>query len=213
MNKFFSLLLGASLLAACGNPAPENDDQTKKRMNDAVLVDGQYTLDKVKPKVTWQAEKLAGGGHYGSLPVKEGAFKVENGKIVKGFVAFGMEGIEVLDLVGDDKSNLENHLRSGDFFNTELHPTASLRVLGIADNVMTATLDLNGVQVDYSIPVDVSQTNVPGDQQGIAVTGKFDLDRTKHDITYRSQTFDDKLDWFIKDNVSVGFAVMGVPVQ
>ena len=95
----------------------------------------------------------------------------------------------------------------------ETHPNAVLTVNGIEGSTLSASLEMNGVSVDYSIPVNITQTDVPGDQQGIAVTGKFDLDRTKHDIKYRSQTFDDKLDWFIKDDVAVAFAVMGVPVQ
>ena len=60
---------------------------------------------------------------------------------------------------------------------------------------------MNGKAVDYTIPVEVVEADVPGDTKGLAIQGKFDMDRTKHDITYRSQTFDDKLDWFIKDEV------------
>ena len=52
---------------------------------------------------------------------------------------------------------------------------------------------------------------MPGNVVGLAVQGKLLLDRTKHNITYRSKTFDDKLDWFIKDEVEVGFSVIGVP--
>ena len=214
MNKFFSILLGASLLAACGTSAPESGhDHNHGSEASSNLADGLYAITKVAPKVTWSAEKLTGDGHQGTLAVSGGKFKVANGQIQDGVVNFDMTQIAVTDLTGEEKANLEGHLRSGDFFNVETHPNAVLTVNSIEGNSLFASLDMNGVKVDYSIPVNVSQTDVPGDQQGITVTGKFDLDRTKHNITYRSQTFDDKLDWFIKDNVAVAFAVMGVAVQ
>ena len=78
---------------------------------------------------------------------------------------------------------------------------------------MAATLTMNGKAADYSIPVTVVEADVPGDLKGLAIQGKFLLDRTKHDITYHSKTFDDKLDWFIKDEVEVGFSVIGVPAM
>ena len=66
--------------------------------------------------------------------------------------------------------------------------------------------------VDYTIPVELVEADIPGETPiGLAIQGKFDLDSTKHNITYHSQTFDDKLDWFIKDEVEVGFSVIGVP--
>lgn len=213
MNKFFSLLLGASLLTACGTSAPESGHDHHGSEAPASLADGLYVITKVAPKVTWSAEKLTGDGHQGTLAVSGGKFKVANGQIQDGVVNFDMTQISVTDLTGEKKANLEGHLRSGDFFNVETHPNAVLTVNSIEGSTLSAILDMNGVSVDYAIPVNITQTDVPGDQQGIAVTGKFDLDRTKHDITYRSQTFDDKLDWFIKDDVAVAFAVMGVPVQ
>lgn len=213
MNKFFSLLLGASLLAACGTSAPESGHDHHGSDAPSSLADGLYVITKVAPKVTWSAEKLTGDGHQGTIAVSGGKFKVANGQIQDGVVNFDMTQISVTDLTGEKKANLEGHLRSGDFFNVETHPNAILTVNSIEGSTLSASLDMNGVSVDYAIPVNITQTDVPGDQQGIAVTGKFDLDRTKHDITYRSQTFDDKLDWFIKDDVAVAFAVMGVPVQ
>ena len=72
---------------------------------------------------------------------------------------------------------------------------------------------MNGEAVDYNIDVEVVEADVIGDVKGLAVQGKFFLDRTKHNITFRSKTFDDKLDWFIKDDVAVGFSVVGVPAM
>ena len=219
-HLFFPILAAASLLLACGD-ATQDDAPVSASSESAAsgsnLADGLYVINKVKPRVTWSAQKLTGEGHEGTLAIASGKFKVTDGVISEGVVVFDMSQIEVTDLTGDSKANLEGHLRSGDFFNVEEHPQAILNVTGISTSaegdVLNGTLTLNGKSVDYSVPVTVSETEVPGDVAGVSIQGKFNLDRTKHDIIYHSKTFDDKLDWFIKDEVAVGFAVIGVPAN
>ena len=164
MNKLFSFLLGASLLAACGTSAPESGHDHHGSEAPASLADGLYVITKVAPKVTWSAERLTGDGHQGTLAVSGGKFKVVNGQIQDGVVNFDMTQIAVTDLTGEKKASLEGHLRSGDFFNVETHPDAVLTVNSIEGSTLSASLDLNGVSVDYSIPVNITQTDVPGDQ-------------------------------------------------
>ncbi|MDA0939835.1 MAG: YceI family protein [Bacteroidetes bacterium] len=219
---FFPLLAVATLLVACGeashDEAPANDTTTAAGAAATLsIADGTYVINKVKPRVTWSAQKLTGEGHEGTMAIANGKFAVVDGSIAAGMVVFDMAQIEVTDLTGESKENLEGHLRSGDFFNVEAHPQAILKVTGVVQeggsNVLNGTLTMNGKAVDYSIPVQLVEAEIPGNQTGLAIQGKFNLDRTKHDITYHSKTFDDKLDWFIKDEVSVGFSVIGVPVM
>ena len=220
MKHFFlPLLAAATLLAACGG-ATEQPAASAPQSGDAVetkLGDGIYVINKVKPKVTWAAQKLTGDGHNGTLHIESGKFKMDGGQVTEGMVVFDMARIEVSDLTGEDKASLESHLQSGDFFNVETYPKAVLNVSGITEEggqaTLAATLTMNGKAADYSIPVTVVEADVPGDLKGLAIQGKFLLDRTKHDITYHSKTFDDKLDWFIKDEVEVGFSVIGVPAM
>ena len=220
MNPMKQLILplfaAACLLASCGAPADAPAAEVQGEAVNTGLQDGNYVINKVKPKVTWAATKLTGNGHDGTLHIESGKFTLVNGEIASGKVIFDMKRIEVTDLTGEDKANLEGHLRSGDFFNVETHPKATLAINGVKEsngqNMLNATLTLNGKAVDYTIPVEMVEAEVPGGMTGLAIQGKFDMDRTKHDITYHSQTFDDKLDWFIKDEVTVGFSVIGVPV-
>ena len=218
MNLMKQLILplfaATCLLAACDAPtnAPEEVQGTAVNIG---LQDGNYVINKVKPKVTWAASKLTGDGHNGTLYIESGKFKLENGEITEGKVIFDMKRIEVTDLTGEDKASLEGHLRSGDFFNVDTHPKATMAISGVQEsdgkNMLDATLTLNGKAVDYTIPVEIVEAEVPGGKTGLAIQGKLIMDRTKHDITYHSQTFDDKLDWFIKDEVTLGFSVIGVP--
>tara|TARA_B110000003_G_scaffold46653_1_gene44915 strand:+ start:14786 stop:15451 length:666 start_codon:yes stop_codon:yes gene_type:complete len=218
MTRLFLPFLGASLLlASCSGGSTEQDAPVNPANSASVeLSDGLYIVNKVKPKVTWAAQKLTGEGHNGTLHIEAGKFKVQDGVIAEGSVVFDMSRMEVSDLTGDSKESLEGHLRSGDFFNVEEHPKAFLEVTSVTQDdsgsSLETTLTMNGVAADYTIPVVLVPASIPGTGDGLAVQGKFMLDRTKHNIVYRSQTFDDKLDWFIKDEVILGFSVMGVPV-
>ena len=222
MNNFFlSFLAMAALIVSCNAPEPA-DKGAEKTTSDAPVMmtslsDGVYQLNKVKPKVVWSAYKLTGEGHNGTLHVESGKYKIIGGQLKEGIVIFDMSRIAVTDLTGDDKENLENHLRSGDFFNVEEHPKAILKVSSITKSgdqaILNGNLTMNGIAVDYNIPVEVIEADVPGGRRGLAIQGKFELDRTKHNIVYRSQTFDDKLDWFIRDIVTVGFSTIGIPMM
>jgi polyisoprenoid-binding protein YceI len=222
MKQFFLPTLAlAALMLSCSTPesvdngaaSPTGDTQAMT----TGLTDGVYQLNKVKPKVVWSAYKLTGEGHNGTLHIESGKFKIVEGQVAEGVVIFDMSRIEVTDLTGDSKERLENHLRSGDFFNVEEHPKAALNVSSINKNgdqaILNGTLTMNGMAVEYNIPVEVIEADVPGGVKGLAIQGKFELDRTKHNIVYRSQTFDDKLDWFIRDIVTVGFSTIGIPMM
>jgi len=241
MNKFIGGLsiCAVILFAACGDSSTpskqgsETDNQNTpveissesdkdptepqdSQSGNAAIVnveDGMYVLNKVKPKVTWAAEKLIGGGHEGTLHIETGKFKIQNGIISDGIVVFDMTKIAVTDLEGEEKASLEGHLRSGDFFNVDVEPKATLLVKNIindgTENILNGALTMNGVEVEYSIPVALVEAELPGEEIGLAIQGKFYLDRTKHNITYHSQSFDESLDWFINDEVAVGFSVIG----
>ena len=220
MIRSFTLLSYLAMLMACGSPS-EPTQMTEKASTEAAVVtglaDGNYVVNKVKPRVTWAAEKLTGDGHNGTLYIESGKFRIEGGAITAGAVIFDMARIECTDLEGDAKSDLEDHLRGGDFFNVESHPKAELRIHGVTEesgvNTLQSTLTLNGVAVDYNIPVQLVEADVPGDVKGLAVQGKFQMDRTKHDIVYQSGTIFEGLDWAIKDDVSIGFSLIGVPAD
>lgn len=218
MNRFFlPVLASALLLASCGAEQAEQAAPTSPSNAAAVeLKDGTYVLNKVKPIVTWAAQKLTGDGHNGTLHIDAGKFQVTDGAITEGIVLFDMSRMEVSDLTGDAKQSLEGHLRSGDFFNVEEHPQATLEVTSVTQDdsgsSLETTLTMNGVAAEYTIPVQLVPASIPGTGDGLAIQGKFMLDRTKHNIVHRSKTFDDKLDWFIKDEVTLGFSVMGMPV-
>jgi polyisoprenoid-binding protein YceI len=219
-GSLLGLAIAVAFASSCGTPDTPSESAPTRSDSTGGLRDGNYIANKVEPNVTWAAEKLTGEGHKGNLHVENAKFMVKDGQIAAGLVKFDMTQISVTDLTGESKENLENHLKSGDFFNVEVHPKAVLTVNRTAsmdgDNAtLNCTLSMNGKAVDYDIPVLISRTPVPGAEhiEGISLAGKIMLDRTKHDIKYQSGTFFDNLDWAIKDDVAVGFRIMGTPMD
>ena len=155
----FPLFAASCMLFACNAPADAPEAVVQGKAVKTGLKDGNYVINKVKPRVTWAASKLTGDGHDGTLHIESGKFKLQNGEIAGGKVIFDMQRIEVTDLTGEDKASLEGHLRSGDFFNVEIHPKATLAVNSVAESdgkkSLNATLTLNGKAVDYVIPVEI----------------------------------------------------------
>lgn len=211
----------ALTIASCGtSTAPSESAPANDAVQTSGLKDGNYVANKVEPNVTWAAEKLTGEGHQGNLFVENAKFMVKDGQIIAGLVTFDMTQISVTDLTGESKENLENHLKSGDFFNVEVHPKAVLTVnhstaIENGNTTLNCTLNMNGIEATYDIPVVIATAPVPGSEhlEGISVSGKMMLDLTKHDIKYQSGTFFDNLDWAIKDDVTVGFRIMGTSMN
>ena len=82
-----------------------------------------YTADLAKSKITWKGYKVT-GEHYGSVSLKNGDLKYEDGKLVGGSFVIDMPTIKVEDLQGEYAGKLEGHLKSDDFFGVKNYPTA-----------------------------------------------------------------------------------------
>ena len=63
---------------ACGGATPRREQLRPQRTQgcETSVEDGVYVLNKVKPKVTWSAQKLTGDGHNGTLHIESGKFRV-----------------------------------------------------------------------------------------------------------------------------------------
>jgi polyisoprenoid-binding protein YceI len=216
--KLSNLLIAALVLvmASCSttdssNTTQENTNETADQVtNDSTLVDGNYSIAKIEPLVTWVANKVIGSGHSGIIPLKNGKFKVVDGKIAAGIITFDMNGFTVTDIEGESKDNFNSHLKSEDFLFTEQFPTAVITITGSSEldgvTVIESTLDMHGVSQSYNIPVSITPFEKDG-QVMFSIKGDVAVDRTKHDITYGSGSFFDDLgDKAINDEIIIKFA-------
>ena len=155
------------------------------------------SVNAAKSTINWVGKKVT-GQHEGTIKLKDGAFFMKDGKIVRGKFTVDMSSIEVTDLkAGEGKEKLEGHLKADDFFGVEKFTTASMNFKTVtpkANGVYTVVADLTIKGISKPVTFDLTV-------KGNTATAKVVVDRTKYDIKYGSGSFFDNLgDKVISDN-------------
>lgn len=159
-----------------------------------VLDKDAYSLVPEQSAIQWWGRN-PNGSHTGLLKFLSGDLANKNGKLSGGFI-LDMTSLVDLDLAGDElKPVLEAHLKSDDFFFTELFPQARFSITGtepiddapatMPNYLLSGILDLRGVQREITFPAHI-RTPVPG---RVVVMAHYDLDRTKWGVIYGSARY------------------------
>ena len=158
-------------------------------------------IDTSKSTLQWKGSKGAAGfklgSHYGKIKIKEGDFKIEDGKLVGGNVVVDMTDFTVEDLSGEWADKFISHMKSSDFFKTDKFKTSEIKFKSVKGKTVTADLTINGktkeVKFDYK-------------KDGDAYKGKLVFDRTEFGMNYGDDTsLGDK---FIHKEVEVEFNIV-----
>jgi hypothetical protein len=95
---------------------------------DPGVTDGRREIDLLKSRLEWIGRNLL-NRHHGTLAIRGGHLDFRDGLPSGGEFVFDMHGIACTNLAGDPLHDvLVNHLRSDDFFDTEVHPEALFRI-------------------------------------------------------------------------------------
>jgi len=153
-------------------------------------VDGKKKAVKVSEStVTWKGYKVT-GKHEGTIALKEGSLLFDGSKLTGGEFVVDMTTINTTDLeAGKGKEKLDGHLKAGDFFGTDKHPTATLvftKVVSFNKDSYTVdgNLTIKGITKPVTFVVSV---------YGNKASATLKVDRTKFDIKYGSGSFFDNL--------------------
>jgi polyisoprenoid-binding protein YceI len=179
-NVFFA---GLFLLFATFNTVLANGTEPTPETN---------PINIEKSEITWKAYKVT-GEHEGTVNLKEGGLKFDEGALVGGEFVVDMTSINVTDLQGNYKEKLEGHLKSEDFFGVEKYNTATF----VITEVIPAGVDRYKVIGDITIKETTKEIKfiaTTSDADGM-ITAKADiqLDRSEFDVRYGSGTFFDNL--------------------
>lgn len=222
MTKTFSFLLLSLVLLGAGcaqqkETTPQDveaEPQTKTEV--VVFADGSYTLDVSSSSLYWEASKVK-MTHNGSVEAQEGSARVEQGQVAEGQVIVDMTTIKNFDQEGNFLETLENHLRSEDFFDVNVYPSATFTVSELEPlaglNGFNFRLDghlkMKEIEQPVSFPVLIEQT-----EQGLRLLGRMTVDRTQYDIRFGSGKFFENLgDGLIDDEFYVDLDLFFVPEQ
>lgn len=148
-----------------------------------------FKVNNEKSTIDWIGRKVT-GAHNGTIGVKEGNFRFEDGKPASGKFVIDTRSIKILD-IEDAETNTQfaNHLASDDFFNSEQFPEAFFEITHTEpgdQNQYYVTGDLTIKGITHSI--DTSLQIVTTDNT-FALDAKIVVDRTKFNIKFRSSNF------------------------
>lgn len=207
-------LMVAGMIGCKPSGATEGETSTDSTLTAGTATGTAFNLDISRCRVSWSASKPT-GTHNGIVPIQSGTFYMADGQITGGQIELNMAGIEVHDLEGEDRQNLEAHLRgtnlekSDDFFQTVKYPTATF-VLGQSASLAGDPAGTHLIQGDLRIkditrPVSFKATVDATAGTAIKITTEsFQIDRTQWDIRFKSRKFfDDLKDDFINDEITL----------
>lgn len=160
------------------------------------ISDGFYRISSSESSVNWVASKVTGSNHTGTVSITEGGLQIVGGAIEGGKFTIDMTTINVTDLDGGMKTKLEGHLNSPDFFDTEKFKTANLTIVSVEGNNVTANLTIKGIMHEVQFPVELSTENGV-----LTASANIEVDRSKYDVRYGSDSFFDNLGNKAIDNI------------
>jgi polyisoprenoid-binding protein YceI len=142
-----------------------------------------------KSSIEWLGKKI-GGSHEGNIQLKSGYLELKNDKIVSGEFVVDMTTITNTDLTDEGyNQKLVGHLKSDDFFGVEKYPTSTFVV-------SKATAFKSGkASVTGKITIKGKSETITFDvvKKGEDYTASIEIDRSKFDVRYGSNSFFDNL--------------------
>lgn len=141
--------------------------------------------------INWKGYKVT-GEHAGTINLKNGSLKFDDGVLVGGGFEIDMNSMKVTDLEGEWAQKLEGHLKSADFFGVENFPIARFEITSVApkgtpgDYKVTGNLTIKETTKEIKFYANVSE-------DGKSATADIKIDRTDFDVRYGSGSFFDNL--------------------
>lgn len=157
--------------------------------------DGRKKVDLAESRLQWTGRNLL-NRHRGTLQMKSGHLDFEDGTLIGGEFAFDINAITCENLKGDPLHDiLVDHLRSHDFFDTEIFPEARFRLVRV-EQVAGATAGSPNLRIEGELTLKDRTGPVAFEAvAGLADKGKFaaqavlSFDRTQWNVLYGSGKF------------------------
>jgi len=152
----------------------------------------QYEISLENSNVEWIGEKVT-GSHSGSINLNSAFLLFEEEKLVGGEFEIDMNSIKCTDIENPKyAAKLENHLKSDDFFATDKHPISNFKITNVifdgTSYMITGDITIRELSQEITFP---AKFHSHGKLFHANATAK--VDRTKHDVKFRSGSFFDEL--------------------
>jgi polyisoprenoid-binding protein YceI len=180
-----------------------------KKLALLALVVGNFAFGQTKKvvgsEINWWGYKIAkteASSHNGKVNLKSGNIVMKGNQVVGGTFVLDMTSLTSTDLSGEYQTKLNNHLKTGDFFEVEKYPSATYTITSVKKNddkiynyTVNGNLTVKGKTNMVSFPAKIAYS------KGVVslVSNKFSFDRQKFDVAYKS-TMQDVL---VKDDIDM----------
>ncbi len=150
----------------------------------------------------YKVAKTEASSHNGTINLKSGSVIMKGNNIIGGTFLLDMTSINSEDLTGEYQTKLNNHLKTGDFFEVEKFPTASYTITSVVKNnnktfpfLVKGNLTAKGVTKPVNFPAII------GMNKGLLTlkSDKFSFNRQDFGIAYQITM----KDVFIKDDIDL----------
>jgi len=192
--------------------------ETKKAAQTTAETKGiKYLIDEANSQVYWTGSKLA-GSHTGTFNLTKGELFAENGVLTGGNFVLNIASLTNTDLTGEQKTNLEGHLKSPDFFDVANHPASTFAITKAtqlkddptANYMIYGNLNIKDVTKEIGIK---AQIYISGKSLSVSAP-KFIINRTDFNMKYGSASFFDNLkDKAISDEVALQIKLKATPAN
>ena len=220
IKQFTFIVLAATItLAACTGTS---DNASTTTAQEAAATTGkEYSADTTASIVSWKATHKGGfAPRYGTLNITEGNIAVDNGNITGGNFTVNVSSlwVDTASVTEKDKkaSDLQNHLKSPEFFDAAKYPTAKFVITGVvpydsakskslvdgATHLVSGNLTIKDSTLNVTFPAKV----VVNDND-VDIEAKFSVDRTSWGLRYGAEG--DPADWMVSKDFELGFNVKG----
>ncbi|HCS21656.1 MAG TPA: hypothetical protein DIW47_14045 [Bacteroidetes bacterium] len=217
MKKLILVLAAGIFFAACGESkkTAEETQEVATASSEAVT----YAIDPAQSSVKWFGEKKITGSHNGTVQLTNGSLSFEGENLTAGNFTIDMTTIKDLDLPeGEDKTNLETHLKSGDFFEVETYATSTFNITAVeklegsteGTHKITGNLTIKGQTHGVSFPATITTT-----ETGVNAAAKIVINRNEWGIVWggtketNQKTLDYLKDNLLKDEITFEVALVG----
>jgi polyisoprenoid-binding protein YceI len=206
-----SIVLSIALvgLHSCKEKSSESGTSEIQDAMDAPMETTNFVVDPDTSLILWKGSKPL-KSHNGTIKLQSGTIAMNGDKIEAGEFTIDMNSIIDLDLEGDSKTNLENHLKGtvegkeGDFFNVTKYPVSKFTLTGISEKDGKTMVNGNLTIKDKSNNIEFPAT-VTVEEDFVKLNSEpFMLDRTKWGVNFGSKSvFDNLGDKFIDDDMEI----------
>lgn len=146
-------------------------------------------INRSKSSVEWTGNKI-GGSHNGTISIKSGYLEFKNNQITGGEVIIDMATITNTDLKDESyNQKLVGHLKSDDFFGVTNFPTSAF-VITKASKFTKGKATVTG---KLSIKGKTEMITFDVIKNGSVYTAQIEVDRSKYNVRYGSNSFFDNL--------------------